>query len=261
MYIVGHALTVTGTIVDADELLETGLRALMLPDYADSHSYAYSRAWFADGDPEGRLIRGHIAGDWWIHFGEDISRPAVRRGWAYKRMGTIVEYYQEFYTRAYELGLSHSSIPNDSKRGWAHSFVEYSVDAYICRYMFDDRLYQAVRDQLGDIAGHMGEVKSLFATQSVNDPNNTQWTSALDYSRHVSLASTAEQYSTLGLVRKFGLVPSSASIAFVEHYINIIIERIGRPEFDDVVQSICRFVYEVENLGVRPAIPGGPREL
>ncbi|MGL5441517.1 MAG: hypothetical protein ACRDDJ_03505, partial [[Mycobacterium] stephanolepidis] len=182
MYIVGHALTVTETIIDTDELLETGLRALMLPDYADSHSYAYSRAWFTDGDPQARLIRGHIAGDWWIHFGDDISRPAVRRGWAYKRMGTIVEYYKEFYTRAYDLGLSQSSVPNDSKRGWAHSFVEYSVDTYICRYMFDDRLHQAIREQLGDIAKHMEEVGALFATQSVSDPNNTQWTSALDYS-------------------------------------------------------------------------------
>lgn len=52
----------------------------MLPDFADSHAFAYIHAWEKEGDTDSHLIRSHIAGHWWMHFGDDLTRPARRRG-------------------------------------------------------------------------------------------------------------------------------------------------------------------------------------
>src|SRR5437879_1009402 len=112
MYILGHAYVSQALkSVDSDFAINDGMRALMIPDYADSHALAYRHAWSMDADTCGLLIRSHIAGDWWVHFGENLEEPARRRGWAYRRMGVVARRYESFYQEAYEKGLCDTPEP------------------------------------------------------------------------------------------------------------------------------------------------------
>lgn len=230
----------------------------MLPDFADSHAFAYTHAWEREGDTDSRLIRSHIAGDWWIHFGDDLTQPARRRGWAYLRMGVIARRYEEFYALAHERGLVPTAVPNDSRRGWAHSMLEYSVDTYLARRGALDDAFDDIRRQLGSLQAHAEEVRALLARQQVLPWRQEAWRGALDYSVRVALADSPEEIGLLGAAGKFGLDYSPASRALVREFQSQVVQDVGAEEYETVIRAMHGFVASVEHEHFRPAVPGPP---
>ncbi|MEU4171804.1 hypothetical protein AB0F46_33600 [Streptomyces sp. NPDC026665] len=230
----------------------------MLPDFADSHAFAYTHAWEKEGDTDSRLIRSHIAGDWWIHFGDDLTRPARRRGWAYLRMGVIARRYEEFYALAHERGLAPTAVPNDSRRGWAHSMLEYSVDTHLARSGTLDHAFDDVRRQLGRLQAHGEEIRAMLAGQQVLPWSQEVWRNALDYSARVALADSPEEIALLGAAGKFGLDYSRASRALVREFQSRILKDVGAEEYGTIIRAMHEFVASVEHDHFRPAVPGPP---
>lgn len=75
MYILGNLRTARALpSAGRDHVQESEIRALILPHFAEARTFAYTRVREKEGDTAGRLIRSHIAGDWWIHFGDDPTR-------------------------------------------------------------------------------------------------------------------------------------------------------------------------------------------
>jgi len=260
MYILGHVYASRSMPSVAYDFTTTeGMRALMIPDYADSHAFAYEHAWSMDADTYGRLIRSHIAGDWWIHFGENLDEGARRRGWAYYRMGVIARHYEEFYQLAYERGLCDTPEPNDSRRGWAHTMMEYSVDTYLARTGRMDDEFQRVREQLANLAAHADEVTALFEQQQVHPWSQATWRHALAYSMRVALSTAPEDFAVIGAVGKFGLDYSVESRKFVLDYQHRIVDELDRAEYEDVLRAVSTFVSDVDSGLAIPAIPGPPR--
>jgi phosphoglycolate phosphatase-like HAD superfamily hydrolase len=259
MYILGHLLLTTAmSSVDRDYAVERGIRALMLPDFADTHAFAYTHAWERAGDTDSRLIRSHIAGDWWIHFGDNLTDAAWRRGWAYLKMGVVSRRYEEFYAEAFARGLTGTAEPNDSRRGWAHSMLEYSVDTYIARTGVLDDTFEAIRDQLGSLSMHADEVRTMFASQQVLPWSQAVWSNAGDYSTRVALSQSPEDFAVIGAAGKFGLDYSPEAREFVRSYQSAVVENIGADEYDMVIDAMHDFVAAVEHDHFRPAIPGPP---
>ncbi|MGC5330423.1 hypothetical protein [Micromonospora sp. DT62] len=259
MYILGHLLlTRAMSSMDHDYAAEAGVRALMLPDFADTHAFAYTHAWEQDGDTDSRLIRSHIAGDWWIHFGDNLREPAQRRGWAYLKMGVIARRYEQFYAEAYVRGLTDTPEPNDSRRGWAHSMLEYSVDTHIAREGLLDDKFGAIREQLGALQMHGVEVRAMFANQQVLPWSQSVWTHACDYSTRVALSESPEDFAVIGAAGKFGLDYSPEAREFVRSYQSAVVESVGADEYDIVIKAMHDFVASVEHDTFRPAIPGPP---
>ncbi|WP_217548942.1 hypothetical protein [Streptomyces sp. GbtcB6] len=230
----------------------------MVPDFADSHAFAYTRAWEKEGDTDSRLIRSHIAGDWWIHFGDNLTEPARRRGWAYLNMGVVARRYEEFYALAHERGLAPTPVPNDSRRGWAHSMLEYSVDTYIARRGTLDHGFDAIKQQLGSLQAHGDEVQALLATQQVSPWSQEAWRHACEYSIRVALAESPEDIAVLGAAGKFGLDYSPESRALVREFQSHVVDSVGSDEYETVIRAMHDFVSSVEHDHFRPAVPGPP---
>lgn len=260
MYILGHAyLTRDVKSVDHDFSINEGIRALMLPDFADSHAFAYEHAWSMHADDVGRLIRSHIAGDWWVHFGDNLEEPARRRGWAYRRMGVISRLHETFYKEAYEKGLCDTPEPNDSRRGWAHTMLEYSIDTYLARTGVMDDVFPALHRQLGNLAAHADEVCALFEQQQVRPWSQATWRHALAYSMRVAISSAPEDLAVIGAVGKFGLDYSDESRKHVLSYQHRIVDEVGAEEYEEVLRSMAAFVRDVDAGLAIPAIPGPPK--
>lgn len=260
MYVIGHAyLTEQVRGVDLEYSTGQGARALMLPDFADSHAFAYTHAWEPRStDADSRLIRSHIAGDWWIHFGDEVVAPARRRGWAYLRMGVVARQYETFFRQAFELGLRDDATPNDSRRGWAHSMLEYSVDTYLCQRGRMDAHFDSLRRELGNLAGHHGEVRAMFEQQQVDRWSRRTWHHAMDYSLRVALAETPEDIAVIGALGKFDLDYSPEAREFLRGYQRQVVAAVGADEYEDILRHMARFVYDVDRGDTRPAIPGPP---
>ena len=260
MYVIGHAyLTDQVRGVDVEYSTGQGARALMLPDFADSHAFAYTHAWDPHStDADSRLIRSHIAGDWWIHFGDDVVSPARRRGWAYLRMGVVARRYETFFRQAFELGLRDTEVPNDSRRGWAHSMLEYSVDTYLCQRGRMDAHFESLRRELGNLADHHQEVRTMFEQQQVDRWSRRTWGHAMDYSLRVALAEDPEDIAVVGALGKFDLDYSPAAREFLRGYQREVVAAVGADEYEDILGHMARFVSDVDRGVKRPAIPGPP---
>jgi len=260
MYILGHAY-VSQNLPSADcgFVINDGMRALMLPDYADSHPFAYEHAWSMDADQAGRLVRSHIAGDWWVHFGDNLEESARRRGWAYLRMGVVSRKYNDFYQEAYDKGLCDSPEPNDSLRGWSHTMMEYSIDTYLARTGRLDDSFRRVREQLGNLAGHADEVCSFFEQQQVRPWSQAVWRHALAYSLRVAIADAPEDFAVLGAVGKFGLDYGAESRKLVLDYQNMIVDEVAADEYETILRAMSDFVHDVDAGLAIPAVPGPPR--
>lgn len=260
MYILGHVyVSQFLQSVDYDFAVNDGVRALMLPDYADSHAFAYEHAWSMDTDALGRLIRSHIAGDWWVHFGDNLDERAHRRGWAYRRMGVIARLFEDFYQKAYEKGLCETPEPNDSRRGWSHTMMEYSIDTYLARTGCMDDSFAQVRKQLGDLAAHADEVSTLFEEQQVRPWGQATWRHALAYSMRVAISNAPEDFAVIGAVGKFGLDYSAESRKHVVDYQNRIVDEVDAAEYESILGAMGDFVRDVDEGLAIPAIPGPPQ--
>ncbi|GLZ50073.1 hypothetical protein Acsp06_62580 [Actinomycetospora sp. NBRC 106375] len=244
--------------MDLEYLLGDGMRPLMLPDYADTHLFAYEHAWGMGSDLNGRLIRSHIAGDWWIHFGDRLAEPARRRGWAYYRMGTIARMYEQFYRDACEKNLCAAPDPNDSRRGWAHTMVEYSVDTFLARTGWFDGAFNGIQERLADLLSNQEAWCRLLSTQRVNPSDARVWERTRQYSAQVARSESPEDLAVMGAIGKFGLEFTREAREHVVRYQDKILAEVPEEEYWEILGSMTKFASEIDLGMVAPLFPGAP---
>ncbi len=247
MYIVGHlVITEKSGFFPAQKVYGEGAYPLLLPDYVRCHEWGYERCFRQrDFTSDGMFIQAHIIADWYAHYGEVSDQPQ-KRGWVYRQMGVYTHRFDRFFSEAARLGLREDKPPVDSKRGFAHTMMEYSIDTFLVRRGDFNRFEQmrAVlgRLGLGDGAGSKPWLDQTLK-QSEIDVNDTDLERDVAlYRQRVLDCKDAEEFAYRAGVYKFGLKSGDESVQFIKRFVEEGLEEIPAHEISNVVEQAAGFV-------------------
>ena len=243
MYILGHwAATRASQAFEPGALTGDGMVALMLPDVARCHEWGYATCFDASGDadPSHRLMRAHMLGDWYVHYGS--GRERIRRGWAYRTMGVFARLYREFFETAEEAGMRPRGASRDSVRGFSHTMVEYSIDTWVADSLPEAAEgFAAAKEALADLP--LPTLTATLDAAGADYPLDKLGEGARSFSRRVRAADRPQELAYRAGVKKFGLSGDSA-VAYVESFIRRGMQEIPRAEFDSTFAGTARFIAE-----------------
>jgi hypothetical protein len=253
MFLVGHLHTVVeGDCAALKRLLSTDVMPLLLPDVCDTHAPLYDRlpSWQPRGLSEW-LLYSHMLGDWIVHFGPVIARGRGRRGWAYQRMAVASALYDEFFVAACHAGLRPDSKPSDSRRGFSHTLVEYSIDTVVTRMRVYDSVFAPLRAALLDqltLNAMLAHCASFGLSSHID-------VAALGakvecFADRIARSSAPDDLARWAGVRKFGLERCAESAKFVGTYINAVTDALRGDDILDTLEICCERV-RASGRGIR----------
>lgn len=245
MYIIGHCETTAATGIFADDdVTGPGITALMLPDYARCHDWGYAQCF--NPCPEERLamlVRAHILGDWWVHFGD--SSEKVRRGWAYRRMGVFASRYDRFFSEATAAGLRAAGPPNDTVRGFSHTMMEYSIDTWLSE-KFDQARFLRIKESVARLTNTNGglsvEIGHLLTDFGLAIDHEQLIQDANDFVHRVAISESPHDFACWAGAKKFGLRPCLKARDYVRRFLEEANAEIDDGEYSDVVARIVEFM-------------------
>ncbi|MEZ4315217.1 MAG: hypothetical protein R3F14_44950 [Polyangiaceae bacterium] len=219
--------------------------ALMLPDIARCHDWGYDTC--LDDRPvstAGELLRLHMLADWFIHFGEGTTRE--RSGWAYRKMGVYAREYDAFFASAAARGLREGP-PGDSRRGFSHTMMEYSIDTWLIRNGHFEGRFRSVQDVLGRVGRGSGLVsvdwaRRTLAVAGARSDSPDLAADALSFGERVLSSRGPEELVYRAGVKKFGLQDSDASVELMKATLDEGLARIPDAELRLVVQEAAEFL-------------------
>ena len=245
MFVFGHLVTIAEARIfpDVDVLAGEHVAGFLLPDIVACHDWAYDRIWDTrPGDLVADCVRAHMIGDAIIHYGEEWRTPRQRRGFAYRRMGLVSTGYESFFERAAANGwLIDATAPRDSRRGWAHTLVEYSVDQCLAdRGRLDDsflavRAAAAAIDPVG-----LGSWLGAFGAQ-VSKPFPAQ---PARYLGVITRAQAPDEFHLRGLAAKFGLREDLGVLEWLRGILRGIVTGVGVDELDGLVRRLTAVLVD-----------------
>jgi hypothetical protein len=246
MYIIGHFVTsrLSGQFT-TDTLLGEDMAALFLPDFMRCHEWGYANCFRHDHDDViAALIRSHLLGDWWVHYGP--GREPKRRGWAYRRMGVFARYYDDFFSEARRRRLFDPAVAPDTVRGFAHTMMEYALDTHLAAAITPTEL-AVIKDWLG----RLGQLDQRWSLPFMHDAIRTYGISGIthglgsdvaSFSRRVRAAGTAEELAYLAGVKKFGLRECTEGLGLVREVITAGLQDIPLSELDGIAGEVANFI-------------------
>lgn len=249
MYIVGHYVTTllsqrfsTGT------LNGNAGAALYLPDFVRCHEWGYANCFsLPDKDPISALIKSHILGDWWVHYGE--SEINKRRGWAYRRMAAYAHYYNTFYDVAHRESLIiNPSGERDSVRGFAHTMMEYAIDTHLSAHL-PAKAFSAIKCCIEGIGASSGEwsmpaVQAVLATREITVKLNAIDADISSFRARAVAARTPAELAYRAGVKKFGLHDCDESLRLVSGTVAAGLASLGADEVDAAVSHAAAFIAQ-----------------
>lgn len=246
MYILGHVETATRSEVVRSVDLRAGERVLelMLPDILNCHDWAYEHSWYRHESARDQLIVTHMVGDAVVHYGTRWSGERRRRGWAYVRMGQVARRYETFWTTAEQAGWRRPDAgERDSRRGWAHSLVEYSIDQLLADTGDWTEVFEACRDGARATLRDPDWVDTYVHQHTIPDSSLSRTFPGL-YLGAVSRARQPDEIHLRGLALKFGLVETDEVLDWLRTWMRDIVSGIGREEMERALASITEVVAE-----------------
>jgi len=268
VFVLGHLISAhrSGAFPDVDlRNGELGMAA-MLPDLLSCHDWGYSVSWsLAGAGPQADLVLAHMIGDAVVHFGQRWQGRDRKRGWAYVRMGIVARRFDEFHEYAERLGWRQPNLPRESRRGWAHTMVEYSIDQWISDRSDVTALFEHVRSSALDTARDLSWVSDLVE-QYVIRPSKPIETQPYRYCGALSRSEQPDEFHLRGLASKFLLTETAECLSWLREWLRTIWMTVGEDEMSDVLRSLVeatadpvRFGYPLEiadlvaRLGANPS--------
>lgn len=243
MYILGHwAATRASRAFDPSALTGDGMVALMLPDVARCHEWGYATCFDSggDADPSLRLMRAHMLGDWYVHYGS--GREQIRRGWAYRTMGAFARLYWEFFETAEDAGMRPPGVPRDSVRGFSHTMVEYSIDTWVADTLPEAAEgFAAAKEALGDMP--LPGVAATLESAGADYPREKLEEGVESFGRRVRAANRPQEFAYRAGVKKFGLAGDSA-VTHMESFIRRGMREIPARDFETTFAETADFIAE-----------------
>jgi hypothetical protein len=267
MFVLGHLVSAheSRAFPEIDLLNgELGLTAL-LPDLLSCHDWGYSASWsLAGAGTQAELVVAHMLGDAVVHYGQRWQGHERKRGWAYLRMGIVTRRYDAFHEHAERCGWRERGLQRDSRRGWAHALLEYSIDQWIADRRDVTGLFEHVRSCAADTAKDLSWVHSLVE-QHVITPSKPVDTHPYLYCDALSRSERPDEFHLRGLAVKFRLAETPECLSWLRQWLREIWATAGEDEMRDVFRSLAdatsdpiRFGYPLEIAGFAGHRGGGP---
>jgi hypothetical protein len=223
--------------------------SVMLPDLLSCHDWGYSKAWALVGaGARAEMVLAHMLGDAVVHYGERWRGQQRKSGWAYLRMGLLARRYDEFHTYAEEHGWREAGLPRDSRRGWAHSMVEYSIDQWLADRRDLSVMHQQVRASAAAVAADLSWVHALVE-QHVITPSKPIESQPYRYCGALTRAAAPDEIHLRGLAVKFHLSEEPAALQWLREWLRAVWQQVGDDEMRDVFASLVRVSADPVRFG------------
>jgi hypothetical protein len=258
MYVLGHVVTAERSGLFGAVELSGGERVLelMLPDLLSCHDWAYDRCWYRSEGTRDRLVTAHMVGDAVVHYGREWTGERKRSGWAYLRMGQVARRYDEFWRIAMDNGWRLPDAgEQDSRRGWAHTLVEYSIDQRLADTGEWSELLAEVHRQASATCADPSWAHR-YVTEGMVQPSKPLASQPQRYCGALERAVQPDEIHLRGLAVKFGLVETPEVLAWLRGWCRGIVSGVGADEVDDVVGEITRTVAEPDRFGYPTELTG-----
>jgi hypothetical protein len=186
----------------------------------------------------------HMLADWFIHYGDGVVRERV--GWAYRKMSVYAREYDTFFSAAAARDLHHGE-PADSRRGFSHTLIEYSIDTWLVRNGYFDGHFDSVRDALGRIGceqgvGSLSWIRETMDIERIKSDSPDFTADASSFADRVARSSNPEEFVYRAGVKKFALRDCGASIDLVADTIDTGLKKIPDDEMRGIVDQAARFL-------------------
>jgi hypothetical protein len=220
----------------------------MLPDYVRCHDWGYDKCFEQNPvTPAGRLIRSHMLADWFVHYGSEFERQ--KRGWAYRKMGVYAKTYEAFQAEAVRRKLREDIPMNDSRRGFSHTMIEYSIDTWLAnRGLVDDRFafLKETYAQLGksEGPGSLEAIARVIQQEGIDLVNEKMGQDVLSFGRRVEQSKSPVEFAYRAGVKKFGLDDTDDAVAFVGEFIEHGLKQIDDAEIEQFVDDCVSFLKQ-----------------
>ena len=249
MYIVGHLLITekSGAFAPGEPIYSESALTIMLPDYVRCHDWGYRQCFTRNHlSRDGLLIRAHMLGDWFMHYGE-ISAEPKKVGWAYRRMGIYARRYHEFFSEAARRGLREDVPPADSVRGFSHTMMEFTLDTFLVEQGLFDSRFKSVQGALGvlgltDGLGSQQWIDKTIKSEEIFSSSSNITADVTSYRERVQKAKNPSEFAYRAGVRKFGLCPCDESIALVRRFIRDGLREVSSQELSEVFHECSEFL-------------------
>jgi hypothetical protein len=202
-----------------------------------------------------------MLGDALVHHGARWSRERRKVGWAYRRMDLISRSYETFFEHAEESGWRDRALTRDSRRGWAHTMVEYSIDQWLA----DTEGFEEVQAAASGAA--LATLKDRTWVDRVVDalgvePSKPIGTQPSRYCGALARAEQPDELHLRGLAVKFGLDECDEVLAWIRAQLRRIVRDIGDEELWDLRRQLIAVVVDAADLAYPlPAAARWPRTV
>lgn len=262
MYVVGHCLSVVDSgMCQPHEMDEFGIIATMLPDILDNHAWAYGTCydWPASTQVT-KFIHAHMVGDWFVHFGTN-TQVQEREGWAYERMAYFGDRYEAFFQGAGEAGIAYQSTSTDTRRGFAHTMSEYSIDLWLAKSGRFDRYFDASRNGLGalgreddDGAGSIHWLRKAIADEQMPTDLRKVAGQVESFRWRASTVKSPEEYVVYSIISKLDFKYNQDSLDYVRSALEDGIAKLTVKELDRHYRECCDFIAAHPPALVEPLV-------
>lgn len=246
MYIVGHTvITDQSQLPKCDPFSLSGI-ALMLPDYVRCHDWGYDRCFSKQPETEaGRLIRSHMLADWFVHYGDGPQRE--KKGWAYRNMTVYAKAYDDFRGEAARRKLRENVEMTDSRRGFCHTMVEYSIDTWLSDLGLVDSKFSFLVHTYGQLGeesgiGSAGSVRRMIEQEGIELINENLEQDIHSFGRRVRESKSPIEFAYRAGVKKFGLEDSDESVALMAEFISNGLKRLDHLELERFLTDCVSFL-------------------
>lgn len=231
MDLVGHlAVLSEAGLVPAEEAFGRAAVLGMFPNFFHCHSWGYDDL-LARTPPEDdasephRLVWGHLATDWVIHFGTRWNSERSRTGYAYRVMDAAEGRMAWFFAEARRRGLVKDEAVFDRpaerlRRDFAHTAVECAYELPVAERLGVDRQFDRLVSSLGpllDLDRMAATAQAVFAELGgrTEEPPSLLERSRSEYREWLDWVEDLEDFAAALFCSKFGLVqgPESSRLA------------------------------------------------
>jgi hypothetical protein len=269
VFVIGHLLSLHESRAFPELALEDGEQCLaaMLPDLLSCHDWGYTEAWSLVGaGVQAELVLAHMVGDAVVHYGQTWQGHERRSGWAYRRMGLIARGYDGFFEHAEACGWRAAGLDRDSRRGWAHTLVEYTVDQWLADHHDLTAMHHHVRAAATRSLAEMSWVNDLVNTYTIV-PSKPLTTQPYRYCGALARTTQPDELHLRGLALKFGLCEEPEALDWLRSWLRGIWQAVGDFEMNAVFRSLATvtadpvghgYPLDLAALSAIP-MPGDPR--
>ncbi len=251
MFVLGHLRTIVESRAFDEPDVLNGNRSLvtMFPDLVSCHDWGYEHSWdLAGAGVHAGLVIAHMLGDAVVHYGNRYDGLRRKSGWAYLNMGLVTRHYDEFFSMAEAEGWRESGQPRDSRRGWAHTLVEYSIDQYLADRYGCGRLWEVAQSAASATVCDLGWVRTLIA-EHVITPSKPFETQPIKYCGALIRADQPDEMHLRGLALKFSLAEHPDCLEWLRVQLRAVWAAVGADEMETILASLRQVVADPLSLG------------